>query len=158
MNAPVNLPIVRGAHPHDFMDIMGMCEELYAENGITNVNWGRVQQAVMDGINGNLSTLAVIGPPQDLRGMILLRFAETWYSDQPILEELYNFVPKPHRKGHNARALIEFAKNAADRLDMPLLIGVLSSHRTRAKVRLYRKFFGEPTGAFFLYNGRTGRT
>jgi hypothetical protein len=41
-------------------------------------------------------------------------------------------------------------------MEMPLLIGVLSNHRTEAKVRLYERQFGKPTGAFFLYNGSTG--
>lgn len=160
MNAPtlVKFPPVRAAHPHDFTDIMAMCAALYEENGISNVNWERVQQAVIDGINGNLSTLAVIGPAQDLRGMILLRFSETWYSDEPILEELYNYVPRKHRNGRNAQALLEFAKSAADRLEIPLLIGVLSQNRTRAKIRLYQRVFGEPVGAFFLHGAKTGRT
>ena len=36
------------------------------------------------------------------------------------------------------------------------MIGVLSNHRTEAKVRLYERQFGKPSGAFFLYNARTG--
>lgn len=151
------LPRVRAAKPEDFNSIMQLCKMLYEENGMTNIDWHRVIQAVTDGVNGKAATLGVIGPFDDLHGMVLLRFAETWYSNELILEELYNYVPPVHRHGHNARALIEFAKAASDRLEIPLLIGVLSTTRTRAKVRLYRRVFGEPAGAFFLYNGRTGR-
>jgi hypothetical protein len=41
-------------------------------------------------------------------------------------------------------------------MGMPLLIGVLSNSRTEAKIRLYKRHFGEPAGAYFLYNARTG--
>ena len=59
-------------------------------------------------------------------------------------------------KGGRARRLCEFSKQAADSLGIPLIIGVLSNNRTEAKVRLYKRQFGEPSGAFFLYNARTG--
>lgn len=153
----MNLPRVRSAKPEDFPGIMQMCRQIYAENGITEVAWPRVEQIVIDAINGNQSSMSVIGYSDDLAGMLLLRFSSVWYSDELLLEELYNYVPPHHRKGHNARALIEFAKSASDRLELPLLIGILSTHRTRAKVRLYRRVFGEPAGAFFLYGRKIGR-
>lgn len=152
----MNLPKVRTARPEDFDGIMRMCVMLHEENGISAVDWNTVAECVINGINGHRSTLAVIGPSEDLHGMLLLRFASSWYSNDAILEELYNYVPEKHRSSHNARALIEFAKAAADKLEMPLLIGILSNHRTRAKVRLYERVFGEPAGAFFLYGQRTG--
>jgi hypothetical protein len=75
-----------------------------------------------------------------------------------VLEERAIFIPPEYRgvKGGRARRLCEFAKQAAKAMEMPLLIGVLSNHRTEAKVRLYERQFGKPTGAFFLYNGSTG--
>jgi hypothetical protein len=81
-----------------------------------------------------------------------------WYSDDRILEEKALFIHPEYRsaKGGRARRLCEFAKRAAEQLEMPLLIGVLSNNRTVAKIRMYERQFGEPNGAFFLYNGRTG--
>lgn len=158
MNRPA-LPRVRAAKPEDFPAIMRLCRMLYEENGMADVIWPRVEQTVFDGVNGNRSLIGVIGtaPCENLHGMLLLRFSQMWYSDEPVLEELYNYVPPEHRKSGNARALLEFAKAASDRLEIPLLIGILSTHRTRAKVRLYERVFGEPAGAFFLYRGMSGR-
>lgn len=150
-------PAVRAARPEDFPAIMELCRKLYEENGITDVAWHRVEAVVVNGINGRAATLGVIGPCENLGGMILLRFSETWYSEKLVLEELYNFVPPGHRNTHNARILLEFAKSCSDRLEIPLLIGVLSQNRTRAKVRLYERMFGQPAGAFFLYGAQTGR-
>jgi hypothetical protein len=35
-----------------------------------------------------------------------------------------------------------------------LVIGVLTNHRMEAKVKLYRKKFGKPAGAFFVVGGK----
>jgi hypothetical protein len=93
-----------------------------------------------------------------IEGAVLLRIGSMWYSDNPVLEEKAIFVDPDCRsaKGGRARRLCEFSKQAADALGIPLIIGVLSNHRTEAKVRLYERQFGKPSGAFFLYNARTG--
>jgi hypothetical protein len=79
-----------------------------------------------------------------------------WYTKEPHLEELWAFVRPEFRKSRNAQALVEFAKALAVELKRPLLIGVLSSHRTEQKVRMYRRKLGAPKGAYFLYNAETG--
>lgn len=147
-------PKVRQAVPEDFEKIMGLCQQLYEENGAVNVKWDIVEQIVINGINGALGVLAVIGT-EELKGMIYLRFSHMWYSQDLILEELFNFVPVEHRNGKNARALLDFAKNSADTLGLPLIIAVISNERTKAKMRLYSRVFGEAAGGFFLYNART---
>jgi hypothetical protein len=75
-----------------------------------------------------------------------------------VLEEKAIFIHPDYRnaKGGRARRLCEFSKQVANTLELPLIIGVLSNHITEAKVRLYERQFGKPTGAFFLYNARTG--
>jgi hypothetical protein len=104
--------------------------------------------------------MGVIGPKGGkLEGAVLLRIGAMWYSDSEVLEEKAIFVD-PHQrsaKGGRARRLCEYSKQVADTLKIPLIIGVLSNHRTEAKIRLYERQFGKPSGAFFLYNARTGR-
>ena len=39
---------------------------------------------------------------------------------------------------------------------MPLIIGVVSNHRTKGKEGLYNRLFGPPAGAFWLYGVKTG--
>ena len=77
-----------------------------------------------------------------------------WYSNQDVLEERVIFIPPEFRniKGGRATRLCEFSKKAAEDLGMPLLIGVMSSVRTEAKVKMYERQFGKPSGAVFLYN------
>ena len=46
--------------------------------------------------------------------------------------------------------------SVSEKLGIPLAIGVLSSSRTEAKIRLYERVFGAPAGVYFLYNAKTG--
>lgn len=153
----MKLPSVRQAVPEDFPEAMRLMRLAYEENGTAEVDWGAVEGVVVAAINGDGAALGVVDGDGDLRGLVLLRLCEVWYSREIMLEELVAFVPREHRRQHCARALLEFARGCSDRLGVPLLIGVISNERTGAKVRLYRRVFGEPSGAFFLYGRGTGR-
>ena len=110
-------------------------------------------------LHKHFGIIGVVGTKDNLEAMILLRIANNWYSDTPFLEEMSVFVLPEYRNATVSRVhkLIEFAKKAADGLDLPLMIGVLSNQRTNAKVELYEKHFGHPAGAFFIYGASTGQ-
>lgn len=151
------MPRVRRALPEDFDQLMDLGAQLYEENGVSDVDWDIVAQAIAKGISGQGGVIGVIGPVGDIQGVICLQISRMWYSQTPILEELFNFVPERHRRSNNAKAMIDFAKENASRLGVPLLIGIISNERTEEKVRLYRRRLGAPAGAFFLVNAKTGR-
>jgi hypothetical protein len=78
---------------------------------------------------------------------VLLRIVTTWSSDELVLEERAIFIHPDFRsaKGGRASRMCEFSKRVAERMQLPLMIGVLSNQRTEAKVRLYKRHFGQPT-------------
>jgi GNAT superfamily N-acetyltransferase len=118
---------------------------------LANVIWGAL--SVKSGICG------IIGPVGGkVEGAVLLSMGELWYSKEIILEEKVIYVDPEYRsaKGGRARKLAEFTKMTADRLGVPLAIGVLSTSRTEAKIRLYERVFGSPAGVYFLYGAKTG--
>ncbi|MDE2101789.1 MAG: hypothetical protein KGL39_31370, partial [Patescibacteria group bacterium] len=63
----------------------------------------------------------------------------------------HNYVRPEFRRTSNARDLIEFGKHCAKELGIPLVIGVVSNERTRAKMELYRRRLGDPVGGYFMY-------
>jgi len=155
----INEPIVRVATPEDVDDIMELAIAACKENGFVNPNPLKLLEQIWSALNNDHGVVGVIGHPGEKpQGAILLRVVSMWYSDDEILEEKAIFIHPDFRsaKGGRARRLCEFAKQVSEGLGIPLLIGVLSNHRTDAKVRLYERQFGKPTGAFFLYNARTG--
>jgi hypothetical protein len=131
------------------------------ESGVTAPNKMKMLHELWTALNlqhGIVGVIGDIGKP--LEAGILLRIEPMWYSDDDKMHlvERTVFVHPDFRsaKGGRAAKLCEFAKNTSDRLNMPLMIGVLSTQKTEAKVRLYRRKFGEPSGAYWIYNGATG--
>lgn len=144
------------------MDVDGMMSLALAaceENGLTNPNPMKLLAEIWAGLTRNHGLVGIIGEPgKQFEAAILLRAESLWYSDDPSLVERAIFVHPDYRsaKGGRARKLCEFAKSAAVALDLPLVIGILSSQRTESKVRLYERQFGKPSGAYWIVGGVTG--
>lgn len=150
---------VRIANIHDLDKVMELCLAAVEDNGFLEATPQKLLQSIYPALTQEGGIIGVIEEPDGvLSGGILLTVGSHWYSDATFLEEKSVFISKDFRaaKGGRAARLVEFAKKAADTLALPLLIGVLSSTRTEGKIRMYRRIFGEPQGAFFLYGAKTG--
>jgi hypothetical protein len=150
---------VRIGTPEDLDQLMALASEACEENGFLPPQPMKLLQEIWCGLNQDAGLCGVIGPVGGrVEGAVLLRIADMWYSDQKVVEERGIFIHPDYRsaKGGRARRLCEFSKEVSDKLGFPLIIGVLSNSRTEAKVRLYERQFGKPSGAFFLYGAKTG--
>ena len=151
---------VRVGTPEDFYPVMEMALMVCKENGIAHPNLDKIVADIWPSLHQDGGLLGVIGKPgEPLEGFVLLRVTTLWYTDFEILEEKTVFVRPEFRSasGGRARKLCEFSKKVQQELKMPLLIGVISNHRTESKVRLYQRVFGKPAGAFFLHGAQTGQ-
>lgn len=153
---------VRVGTPDDIHQFMDLCLMGSEENGFVKPEPQKLLEEVWPALNRDGGLCGVIGQPgaDHFEGGILLRTCKLWYSNQIVLEERGVFVHPEYRsaKGGRARKLCEFAKIAAEKLEMPLMIGILSNSRTEGKVRLYERIFGKPAGAYWLHNAETGVT
>lgn len=151
--------VIRIANAADIDDLMHLALSACDENGFVNPNPVKLLNEIYPALVLDHGVCGIISVPGGKpEGAILLKVGQMWYSDSSVLEEKAIFIHPDYRnaKGGRARRLCEFAKEVADYLKMPLIIGVLSNHRTEAKVRLYERQFGKPSGAFFLYGAETG--
>jgi hypothetical protein len=151
--------VIRIATPDDMDELMKLAVAGCKDNGFLEPSIPRLAQDFWSATHLDHGLCAVIGPPGGgIEGMILLRIGTMWYSEAPVLEEKAIFIYPEFRsaKGGRAKKLCEFGKQTADKLGMPLIIGVLSNHRTEGKVKMYQRIFGAPAGAFFLYGAKTG--
>jgi hypothetical protein len=152
---------VRVGTPSDVDEVMELALLGCAENRFVPESRTKVLQDVWAGLTLQAGIIGIIGDPgqKPLEGAVLLRVGNVWYSDALTVEERAIFVHPSYRsaKGGRAARLAEFSKRVADYLDLPLTIGVLSSHRTKAKIRMYSRIMGEPSGAYWIYwpNERT---
>lgn len=150
---------VRIGTPEDVHAMMDLALMACDENGFVNPDKEKLLSEIWQGLVRNYGIVGIIGKPNEvIEGAVLLRIGPMWYSHDLVVEEKAIFVHPDYRKSKTGRAkiLCEFSKQVADELGIPLMIGVLSNNRTQAKIKLYERQFGPPSGAFFLYGARTG--
>lgn len=146
----------RLAGPADAEDLFQMCRNLWEENGIFPMSKPKVRRIIEIAVNPAsrketepVTIITAIGKP--IEASLALCITQNWYTDAWHIEELWNFVRPDKRKSAYAKALLEYAKTIQAKMDLPLLIGILSSDRTHAKVRLYSRRYGAPSGAYFVW-------
>jgi len=150
---------VRVGTPEDVDGMMQLALAACEENGLTNPNPTKLLNEIWAGLTRQYGIVGIIGRPgEQFEAAILLRTEPLWYSDDLTIVERAIFVHPDFRsaKGGRARKLCEFAKQTAEVLQIPLVIGILSSQRVEGKVRLYERQFGPQSGAYWIYGKRTG--
>lgn len=151
---------VREAKPEDLEEIMRLSIASAEENNISDPDVNLLEDEVRAGVARSGGVIGVIGgaPGTRLEAIIILRLGALWYNAEPIIQDNVIFVDPEFRaiKGGRARKLVEWAKVTAEKLGIPLAIGVLSNIRTEAKIRLFERVLGPPAGVYFLHNAKTG--
>jgi hypothetical protein len=150
---------IRVGAPEDLDEIMVIAVQAAEENGFLEANPRKLAEEIYPALCQDHGIVGLIGRKGEaIEGIVVLRIGTMWYSDTPVVEEKAIFIHPEYRsaKGGRATRLCEFSKKVSDTLGIPLIIGVLSNNRTEAKVRMYERQFGKPSGAFFLYGARTG--
>lgn len=145
---------VRKAIASDKPQIMQMCEENHRDNGQFSLSKAKVEVMIDRAFTGGGAIIGVVGNHQ-IEGMLALFIGQHWYTDDWCLEEIQNYVRPQFRKSTHAKDMINFGQRCSDELGIPLVIGVVSNERTRAKMELYRRQLGEPCGGYFIHRPRT---
>ena len=154
--------IVRSAMPADINEVWRLFLSGYRENGKFSLAPEKVDYFVQRALRPDLipqwdsgprSAIGVIGDVGRLEALCFVTIGTYWYTHDRHIEEFIVYVDPECRSSGHARALVAWMKDQSDKSGLPLLTGIISSQRTEAKVRLYRRML-EPVGAFFLYGGK----
>jgi GNAT superfamily N-acetyltransferase len=156
MNSP---SIVRKATPDDYGECWRLLMESHEENGLFTVSHRKVAwlvnriiwpEHIPFGDTGTRGILGVIGSNKHLEGFLLLTIGSFWYSDDWHIEEYSVYVHPDHRRSGHAQAFLQWMKLQVELQQLPLLTGILSTHRTEAKCRLYQRTLPKIGEFFFL--------
>lgn len=142
---------VRKATREDAPELMELCRDLHAENGMFQMDEAKVSSMLEKAFLQQGAIIGALGPTGAVEGAIFMLISSFWYTNEWCLEELFNYVKPEHRRSTNAKELINFGKRCSDELGIPLVIGVVSNERTKAKVGLYQRQLADPVGAYFLH-------
>lgn len=149
-----NIQGVRLPQDWEFEAVVKICKELHHENGIFPLSEPKLREALKKGFDRTGGIIGVIGKPGEIESIIVMVLSTFWYTEESHVEELFSYVRPRYRRSDNAKRMIEWAKGMADGLGLRLFIGVVSSVRTQAKLRLYRRQLGDPVGGYFIYGNR----
>lgn len=127
------------------------------DNALIPVNYDEALRQLHAALNAQGSeagntVIGLAGTPNDIKGAIVLRVQQGDSGHWRLAERFIAVPPGEHTYGTSAK-LMAFARWAAGKMNLPLDIGVSSRKRTEAKLRLYRRQFGEPKRLFFYYKG-----
>ena len=158
---PVDFSRVRLARPEDEDGLMAMCRLLHEESGLRDaldrpLPWSEdkvratVQRAIIPNRNWP-SYCAVIDAGDAIEASIYLDAGEIWYSDALALRDIWNFVHPEHRKTAHAKTLIAFAQEVARYVHHPVVLNIMSMHRTAAKERFIERMGWDRLGGYFVY-------
>lgn len=158
--------VPRVATPEDWTEIWRMFLQAHEENGLFRLAPEKVDFFIQRALRPDLihpndtgprGQIVVIGEPGHLQAICFVLLGAYWYSHERHLEELLVFVDSPYRNSGHAKALIEWMKKTSVSLGLRLITGIMSTERTEAKVRLYRRQL-TPIGAFFMHPAPSTRT
>lgn len=148
--------IVRLATPDDAESIVSCLKLMHEENGLFTLNETKMRSIINSSLQPDPSvafppTIGVIGDAGNVEATICLALSQLYYTDEWHLGDLWIFIRPDARKKGYIHHLASFAKKISDDTGVPLMTGVVSNKRTEAKVRIYKKHYGDPLGAIFLH-------
>lgn len=157
--------IVRSATAADECELWRLFRAHHAENALFELSEPKVSyflnrvlrpENIPQDDCGPRGIIGVIGPSSSLEGAIMLVLSSPWYSDEITMGDCMNFIDPEHRRSNHARTLLSYSKMMVDQIRLAhdqfkMIVGVVSTVRTAAKVRLYDTVFGAPIGAYFMY-------
>ena len=142
---------VRLATPADEQAILAMTREGHAENGIFSYDSDKILAMIQKATQQKGGLIGVIDGDDALAASVCLILDSYWYTKEWCLTEVWAFVSKPYRSRRYYDDLVDFSKWCADDMGLPLGMGIMSTHRTEAKVRLYKRKLTQ-IGANFMHS------
>jgi hypothetical protein len=131
------------------------------ENGVFSLDFQKVDwmlgrllrpDMIPEADTGTRGIMGVIGPVGALEAVVAVVISAPWYSSERCLNDLVMFVDPEFRHSEHSKALLEWMKYQSTIAGIKIVSGVVTTHRTEAKIRLYQRQMPTKLGAYFLYD------
>jgi hypothetical protein len=153
--------VVRVAGPNDFQECFRLFMQADKDNGGLFLLAPDKVQAIIhrflnlhlipDDDTGMRGIIGVIGEPGSLEALCGLVISDIWYTHQKHLADFLVFVDPEARHSEHAQALLAWMKKQSDLTGLPLMSGIVSTKRTEAKCRLYKRMMPKKVGEYYFY-------
>lgn len=127
------------------------------EGALAPVNDYKVLNAIKTATDRKGAVIGIIEENGEIAASIGLVMGQWWYSEAWHYEDLWSYVHPEYRRVRRgnvnfAQMLLQFAKWWSEQAGLPVMLGIASSIRTAAKIRLYMRQL-PLIGAAFLWRG-----
>lgn len=159
-----DVSVVRLAEPEDEDALVALCLEDHAHTSLrdgTGAPFPFAEERVRVLLRKAAARerdhfCGVIGTIGDLQASVFLMRDCVWFSERPILREVFSIVAPAYRRSNHARALTQFSKLIAVCLEQTLIAEV-TAQRIEAKERFYARNYGaERIGSFYAFDPTMG--
>ena len=146
-------PGVRTAGPRDEIPLFETLKRMWEENALASLDEDKVMAMIQRGTRRELGIIGIIdGQKREIAATAGFTLDQWWYTSDWHLDEKWVFVTPEHRKSDYAKRLYQYGKWLGDQMDhMPVIFGVLSTKRTKEKLRLAQRQL-QQVGGLFLHN------
>jgi hypothetical protein len=146
-------PTVRLATAQDTNDLIDLVREAHEEERlgpVASFSEERVFQTILRGLSHE-AVIGVIDGDGEIATSCFLETARPWYSATGILSALWFHSRSDYRKSSNSKALLTWARQQSERLNVPLQVEVPLSDTSKPKFDLFQRVLGQPAGFSFVH-------
>jgi hypothetical protein len=130
---------IRVATRDDEEQLIGLLKQKHAEGGLLPLDEDRARDMFAKAFDRKGGIIAVIGEPGNVEAMIGLVITSFWYTRHNHIEQFLLYVRPDQRQTDHAKTLSSFARKCSDAIEIPLVIGLMSSEPAKAKPRSGRR-------------------
>lgn len=149
---------VRPAQESDEENLFALLCMAYKENAPYPINPNKVRLMIAKASRDKDVIIGVIDAPDGsgrIAASVGAMFSQWWYTDEWHIEDCWNFVHPEYRRHPFAKDLLNYSKWIAEKMEMPLHVGVMTSTRMEAKIKFFSRMMPQ-VGAAFVYNMAAG--
>jgi hypothetical protein len=131
---------IRIANPGEDDSIFSILSDFHAENGVFSLCERKVRERIAQGLaaKGD-AVILVIDGNDEIAASVGLGMGEAWYTEEWSINEYWFYVRPAYRHSHFDQDLVNTIQALSDRWKLAGTVGVTSTHRTEAKMRLFAR-------------------
>jgi GNAT superfamily N-acetyltransferase len=144
----IQRPRIRLATEADIDAILELLWVMYEEVRVGSLSRTKVRAVVCDCIENGAVLIGQSG--DQIVSALGLVATEWWWSEDVHLEDRFCFTLPKHRGTPYAKMMLQEAARTAKEAGLDFTPAVFSTDRTKAKVEMFQRMFGDPVAIMWL--------
>ena len=140
---------LREATADDFDSILSLLKDMHSEVGTWSLSEPKVRNQITDCLsNGVVFVVEIDGKILATMGLGIA--PASWFTDDKMIGDYWNFVHPLARKTRAGKLLLNAARHLKEATKLPLQVGIYGTVDLDRKTKFFARQGLEPTGVWFL--------